>query len=179
MLRSGLMVSKILVDHSEPAGLVGRHPIMPCWMGMGIDARDEGRQRTDGESCQHGVAVPEHGKPGGEVGCWCRHLTASGCLTKAGEQPKPVVGLWHWLPDIWSVDLFCAPCRKHGVRPCRYRRQRRTAAMLRVQERESCREARPECRKLRAELAGDCNDVTDHLISHVTGSGGSSTLDLK
>ena len=29
------------------------------------------------------------------------------------------------------------------------------------------------------ELASDFNDVTDHLISRVMGSGGSSTLDLK
>ena len=29
------------------------------------------------------------------------------------------------LPDIWSVRLFVALCRKHGLRPYRYPRQRR------------------------------------------------------
>ena len=36
------------------------------------------------------------------------------------------------LPDLWSVRLFMAVCRKHGVQPYRYKRQRRTTVMIRV-----------------------------------------------
>ncbi len=102
-----------------------------------------------------------------------------GRLTKAGEQPEPEVELQHSPPDIRCVDQFCAVCRKHGVRPYRYRRQRRTTVMVRVREEEFYREAWPEYCQLHAELASYFNDVTDHLISRVMGSGGSSTLDLK
>jgi len=35
------------------------------------------------------------------------------------------------LPDVWSVRLFVAVCRKHNVRPYRYPRQRRTTVMNR------------------------------------------------
>ena len=39
------------------------------------------------------------------------------------------------LPDGWSVRLFVAICRKHGLRPFRYGRQRRTTIMVRARER--------------------------------------------
>ena len=41
------------------------------------------------------------------------------------------------------------------------------------------REAWPEYCQLQSELAAYFNDVTDHLVSRVMGSGGRSTLDLK
>ncbi|HYF06498.1 MAG TPA: hypothetical protein VD970_02675 [Acetobacteraceae bacterium] len=36
------------------------------------------------------------------------------------------------LPDGWSVQLFIALCRRYGLSPYRYPRQRRTTVMLRV-----------------------------------------------
>ncbi|MDE0524137.1 MAG: hypothetical protein OXH79_19485 [Boseongicola sp.] len=119
------------------------------------------------------------GSPGEKSAAGAAIERLRGRVTKAGEQPEPEVELQHSLPDIWCVDLFCAVCRKHGVRPYRYRRQRRTTVMVRVREREFYREAWPEYCQLHAELANYFNDVTDHLISRVMGSGGSSTLDLK
>jgi hypothetical protein len=44
------------------------------------------------------------------------------------------VELQYSLPDVWSVRIFVALCRKHGIRPYRYPRQRRTTVMVRVQE---------------------------------------------
>ena len=119
------------------------------------------------------------GSPGEKSAAGAAIERLRGRVTKAGEHPEPEVELQHSLPDIWCVDLFCAVCRKHGVRPYRYRRQRRTTVMVRVREREFYREAWPEYCQLHAELANYFNDVTDHLISRVMGSGGSSTLDLK
>ena len=43
---------------------------------------------------------------------------------------EPEVELHFTLPDTWSVSLFVAVCRKHGVRPYRYARQRRTTVMV-------------------------------------------------
>jgi hypothetical protein len=39
------------------------------------------------------------------------------------------------LPDEWSVRLFVALCRRYGVRPFRYTRQRRTTIMVRAPRR--------------------------------------------
>ena len=39
------------------------------------------------------------------------------------------------LPDEWSVQLFIALCRRYGVRPFRYARQRRTTIMVRAPRR--------------------------------------------
>lgn len=38
-------------------------------------------------------------------------------------------------PDEWSVRLFVALCRRYGVRPFRYARQRRTTVMVRAPRR--------------------------------------------
>ena len=51
------------------------------------------------------------------------------------RRPEPEVELQFSLPDTWSVRLFVAVCRKHGVRTFRYARQRRTTVMVRTQER--------------------------------------------
>ena len=48
---------------------------------------------------------------------------------------EPEVELQYSLPDMWSVRLFIAICRKHGVHPYRYARQRRTTVMVRARER--------------------------------------------
>ena len=100
-------------------------------------------------------------------------------LEGTGGKREAEIELQHSLPDLWCVELFCAVCRKHGVRPYRYRRQRRTTVMVRVREREFYSEAWPEYCRLHAELSAYFGDVTDHLISRVMGSGGSGTLDLK
>jgi hypothetical protein len=44
----------------------------------------------------------------------------------------PPVEMKFSLPDEWSVRLFVALCRRCGVRPFRYSRQRRTTIMVRA-----------------------------------------------
>ncbi len=102
-----------------------------------------------------------------------------GRLAGTGREQEPEVELKYTFPDLWGVDLFCAVCRKHGVRPFRYKRQRHTTVMVRVRERQFDREVWPEYLQLQSELIAYFNDVTDHLISRAMGSGGSSKLDLK
>ena len=47
----------------------------------------------------------------------------------------PPVEMKFSLPDEWSVQLFIALCRRYGVRPFRYARQRRTTIMVRAPRR--------------------------------------------
>ena len=99
-------------------------------------------------------------------------------LGASESKREPEVELQFSLPDTWSVSLFVAVCRKHGVRPYRYRRQRRTSVVVRAREHEFNRVVWPEYSRLQTELESYFEDVTDHLISRVMGSDGDdSTLD--
>lgn len=94
------------------------------------------------------------------------------------KHPEPEVELQFSLPDTWSVSLFVAVCRKHGVRPYRYRRQRRTSVVVHTVERHFNRVVWPEYSRLQTELESYFEDVTDHLITRVMGSDGDdSALD--
>ncbi len=119
------------------------------------------------------------GSPGEKSAAGVAIERLRGRLARAGREEEPEVEIRYSLPDMWCVDLFCAVCRKYGVRPYRYKRQRHTTVMVRVRERQFDREVWPEYCQLQSELAAYFNDVTDHLISRVMGSRGSSTLDLK
>ena len=52
---------------------------------------------------------------------------------KLAEQKRqdPAVEMQFSLPDPWSRQLFMALCRRYGLEPYRYRRQRRTTVMVR------------------------------------------------
>src|SRR5712664_4609750 len=47
----------------------------------------------------------------------------------------PAVEMKFSLPDQWSVRLFIALCRRYGIRPFRYPRQRATTIMVRAPRR--------------------------------------------
>ena len=95
-------------------------------------------------------------------------------------EPEPEVELQFSLPDTWSVRLFVAVCRKHGVRTFRYARQRRTTVMVRTRERFFDRAVWPEYSRLQSELESYFVDVTDHLVERVMGSDGDdSNLDAQ
>jgi hypothetical protein len=55
-------------------------------------------------------------------------------LDEAARRDPPVE-MKFGLPDEWSVRLFVALCRRYGVRPFRYTRQRRTTIMVRAPRR--------------------------------------------
>ena len=69
------------------------------------------------------------------------------------------------LPDVWSLRLFLAVCRKHGVHPYRYHRQRRTTVMVRVQERAFDRLVWAEFSRLQSALEIHFEETVDHLIN--------------
>ena len=90
-------------------------------------------------------------------------------LEKEGEAEIEVK---YSLPDVWSVRLFVAICRKHGVQPFRYRRQRRTTVMVRIRKTEFERTVATEFHALHLELTDYFAEMVDHLISDVMKSDG-------
>lgn len=118
------------------------------------------------------------GSPGERAAAGAAIDRLQGRLGASDRKREPEVELQFSLPDTWSVSLFVAVCRKHGVRPYRYRRQRRTSVVVRTRERDFNRVVWPEYNRLQNELESYFEDVTDHLITRVMGSDGDdSALD--
>ena len=51
------------------------------------------------------------------------------------ERHDPAVELQFSIPDRWSRHLFIALCRRYGLKPYRYPRQKRTTIMVRAPRR--------------------------------------------
>ncbi|WP_342239664.1 hypothetical protein [Inquilinus sp. OTU3971] len=68
------------------------------------------------------------------------------------------------LPDQWSRHLFVALCRRYGLRPFRYRRQRRTTVMVRAPRGFFDQILWPEFLELNAELRRYLHAVTLRVI---------------
>ena len=118
------------------------------------------------------------GSPGERAAAKAAMGRLHGRLAGSAGKDEPEVELQFSLPDAWSVSLFVAVCRKHGIRPYRYRRQRRTSVVVSAREREFNRVVWPEYSRLQTELESYFEDVTDHLVSRVMGSDGDdSNLD--
>jgi len=115
------------------------------------------RGATDGERAAAGAAL--------------ERLQAR--LDSAGAAAEdPEVELQYSLPDAWAVRLFVALCRKHGVRPYRYPRQRRTTVMVRVRQATFERTIAAEFRALHGELTAYFDETVNHLIANAMRSDG-------
>jgi hypothetical protein len=68
------------------------------------------------------------------------------------------------LPDQWSRHLFVALCRRYGIRPFRYPRQRRTTVMVRAPRGFVDRILWPEFQELNVELRRYLHAVTLRVI---------------
>ncbi|WP_026869017.1 hypothetical protein [Inquilinus limosus] len=76
----------------------------------------------------------------------------------------PAVEIKVSLADQWSRHLFVALCRRYGLKPFRYRRQRRTTVMVRVPQGFVDQILWPEFRELNAALTRYLNAVTARMI---------------
>ena len=83
--------------------------------------------------------------------------------TEVHASDAPEVELQYSLPDVWSVRIFVALCRKHGIRPYRYPRQRRTTVMVWVQETRFEQTVAAEFRTLHR--SSRLNATVEHLIA--------------
>ena len=68
------------------------------------------------------------------------------------------------LPDQWSRRLFLALCRRYGMEPYRYPRQRRSTVMLRAPRDFVDQVLWPEFKELQAELHAYLEEVTLRVI---------------
>ena len=80
------------------------------------------------------------------------------------EQRDPAIELQFSLPDRWSRILFTALCRRYGLEPYRYRRQRRTTLMVRAPRQFTEEVLWPEFNELDGELQTYLHEVTLKLI---------------
>ncbi len=112
------------------------------------------------------------GSPGERAAAGAAAERLRGRLADAERDSGPESELQFSLPDMWSIRLFVAVCRKHGLRPFRYKRQRRTTVMVRARERSFDRVVWAEFSRLQTELQLYFEDVTDHLITRAMGSDG-------
>jgi hypothetical protein len=96
--------------------------------------------------------------------------------SKLNDAPKEdEVELKYSLPDSWAVRIFVALCRKHGVKPYRYPRQRRTTVMVRVQPDAFEQAVMAEFKTLHGELVAYFQETVDHLIADAMKSDGDDT----
>jgi hypothetical protein len=66
--------------------------------------------------------------------------------------------------DRWQRRLFAALCRRYGLEPFRYKRQRYTTVMLRVPKSFVEKTLWPEYRELKDALDEYLNDATERII---------------
>ncbi|RAI54708.1 hypothetical protein [Roseicella frigidaeris] len=85
---------------------------------------------------------------------------------RLAEQARrdPPVELQFSMPDAWSRQLFVALCRRYGLKPFRYPRQKRTTVMLRVPRGFNDTVLWPEFVELDRALAAHLQEVTTRII---------------
>lgn len=114
-----------------------------------------------------GATPGERAAAGAALGRMQARLDLDGA--KAAE---PKTELQYILPDVWAVRIFVALCRKHGVKPYRYPRQRRTTVMVSVRKRDFEQTIAAEFQSLHRELTGYFDAMVNHLIADVMKSDG-------
>jgi hypothetical protein len=68
------------------------------------------------------------------------------------------------LPDRWHRRLFSALCRRYGLEPYRYKRQRYTTVIVRVPKSFVDKTLWPEYQELRSALDDYLNTATEQII---------------
>jgi hypothetical protein len=80
------------------------------------------------------------------------------------QRQDPAVEMQFSMPDQWSRRLFVALCRRYGLKPYRYRRQRLTTVVLRVPRGFVDEVLWPEFGELNQALVNYLNEVTLRVI---------------
>jgi len=86
---------------------------------------------------------------------------------RQGPRPiyeEPLIEMQFSLSDQWQRRLLSALCRRYGLSPFRYRRQRYTTLMLKVKRSFLDRVLWPEYCQLRDALEQYLQDATDRII---------------
>ena len=83
---------------------------------------------------------------------------------KTTPASEPLVEFQFTLPDRWQRRLFSALCRRHGLEPYRYKRQRYTTVMVRMPRSFADTTLWPEYQELREALNSYLTEATDRII---------------
>ena len=84
-------------------------------------------------------------------------------LAELGRR-DPAIEMQFSMPDQWSRRLFLALCRRYGLKPYRYRRQRLTTVVVRVPRGFVDQVLWPEFGELNQALTVYLNEVTLRVI---------------
>jgi hypothetical protein len=82
----------------------------------------------------------------------------------ATEQTERLVEMQFSLPDRWQRRLFAALCRRYGLEPYRYKRQRYTTVMVRAPRSFIDRTLWPEYQEIKHALDEYLNQATERII---------------
>lgn len=98
-----------------------------------------------------------------------RQAAAAACdriKTRLAEEARrdPLIELQFSMPDAWSRQLFVALCRRYGLKPYRYPRQKRTTVMVRVPRGFCDRVLWPEFQELDKALVAHLQEVTTQIV---------------
>ena len=77
---------------------------------------------------------------------------------------EPSVEFQFSMPDAWHRRLFSALCRRYGLKPFRYKRQRMTTVMVSAPRSFVERTLWPEYQELQAALNSYLNEATERII---------------
>jgi hypothetical protein len=80
------------------------------------------------------------------------------------QQTQQSVETQFTLPDRWQRRLFAALCRRYGLEPYRYKRQRYTTVMVRAPRRFIDLTLWPEYLELKEALDQYLNEATERII---------------
>jgi hypothetical protein len=80
------------------------------------------------------------------------------------EKTERVVEYRFKLPDLWHRRLFAALCRRYGLEPFRYKRQRYTTVVVNVPRSFVDRTLWPEYLELQKALDEYLNEATERII---------------
>jgi hypothetical protein len=94
------------------------------------------------------------------------------------ERQDPAVELQFSMPDQWSRHFFIALCRRYGLQPYRYRRQRRTSVMVRAPRRFLDEVLWREFRDLDVDLQAYLMEVTLKVIREEVYADASDAQDM-
>jgi hypothetical protein len=82
----------------------------------------------------------------------------------AMQQTERAVEMQFSLPDRWQRRLFAALCRRYGLEPYRYKRQRYTTVMVRAPRSFVERTLWPEYQEIKGALDEYLNEATERII---------------
>ena len=83
------------------------------------------------------------------------------------QESDPAVEYRFSLTDVWSRLLFLALLRRYGLRPYRYRGQRRNTVMVRVPKSFVADTLWPEFVEMSDTLRGHLEEVTNRVIREI------------